>query len=90
MLIDTAHAKQFSVAGFEQVSVGMSRAEVEQRIGKRVSDYTSGTRGVDTMVCERQTNDGALRFWDFAWYNATICYDANDRVVSVNGYWQED
>ena len=86
-LIDTTRSEKFTIARFESVTVGMSRSEVEERIGSRASTY-------DTEVgfgsCERQTDDGAFKYWDFAWYNATICYDVDDRVISANSYWQQD
>ena len=88
-LIDTVRSEKFTEQKFELIQSGMSKTEVINLIGEQRGDYPSvSADGLER--CERVTGDGALKVWDFAWLNANVCYDKNDRVTSANKFWQQD
>lgn len=99
-LIDTSHAQEFSVEAFSKVQSGMTREQVYVRIGKPVIPGAErvpkepGTKGwlnpTEFGYCEQHTNDGKLKYWDFAWYHANVCYTEQGEVYSSYGEWQMD
>lgn len=73
-LIDTRLPQGFTQAGFDRIQPGMSKAEVLQLVPlpEPGSLYaTSWGYG----------NDGAALFGDFAWFQLTIEFDKNGRVI---------
>lgn len=86
--IDTIRSEKFSEEKFDQIQPSMSKMQVIDLIGEQRGDYPS--TGQDGSYCERVTSDGALKYWDFAWLNANVCYDKNDIVTSANKFWEQD
>lgn len=90
-MIDTYHSKEFSENNFAKIEIGMTRDDVKSFIGDRVSSHVDiGGYENGTEECERQTEDGKLKYWDFAWLNAYVCYDEQGKVLSTYSFWQQD
>ena len=73
-LIDTRLPKGFTQAGFDRIQPGMTKAEVLQLIPlleHKKLEATAWGYG----------SDGACIFWDFAWFQLTIQFDKNGRVI---------
>ncbi len=87
-LIDTFHSPEFTLEKFDQVKVGMSKNQVRALIGTPPSEIYIPEENPNN--CENQTNDGASKYWDFAWYHAEVCFDEQNNVNSTNGFWQYD
>ncbi len=99
-LIDTIRAQEFSVEAFSKIRPGMTREQVYGLIGKPAVPGAErvpkepGTKGwlnpTEYGYCEQHTNDGKLKYWDFAWYHADVCYTEGGVVYSTSGGWQMD
>lgn len=89
LLIDTIRSEKFTQKKFDRIRPGMTKAAVVELIGEQRGDYPS-TNPNTLEYCERVTSDGALVVWDFAWLNATVCYDKNNIVTSTNMFWEQD
>ncbi len=85
-LIDTVKSEKFTEKKFDSIHRGMSRQEVYDLIGHPPEEVYE--EGIDN--CETQTNDGASKYWDFAWLNAQVCYGLHDTVDSTSKFWQYD
>ncbi len=73
-LIDTRLPQGFTQAGFDRIQPGMTKAEVLQLVPlpeHKNLEATSWGYG----------SDGACVFWDFAWFQLTIQFDQNGRVI---------
>jgi hypothetical protein len=86
---DTVKPKEFTIEKFELIRPGMVRNEAESLIGQPASTYIWSEQD-GRIHCQRYTDDGAFRFWDFAWLNSYVCYDADNKVYSANKHWQHD
>ncbi len=70
--IDTHFAPGYSEQKFQDIQVGMTKAEVLQRLGPPLNRTTD-----PSWVYSR---DGALGIWDFAWLVRVVNFDENDIV----------
>jgi hypothetical protein len=85
-LIDTRLPQGFTQARFDRVQPGMTQAEVLRLIPPPdgsspdfcASDGTFCSAEGDTWS---YGSDGACVFWDFAWFQLTVQFDQNGRVI---------
>ncbi|HEY9654341.1 MAG TPA: hypothetical protein V6C50_02510 [Crinalium sp.] len=73
-LIDTRLPQGFTQAGFDRIQPGMTKAEVLQLVPLPEPESLH-------MVSWDYGSDGACVFWDFAWFQLTIEFDQNGRVI---------
>jgi hypothetical protein len=73
-LIDTRLPKGFTQAGFDRIQPGMTKAEVLQLVPLPEPESLY-------EISWGYGSDGACVFWDFAWFQLTIQFDQNGRVI---------
>lgn len=85
-LLDTTRSPEFTLEGFNQIRPGMTRDQVRALIGDPVENA-----GQYHRPCEGQTGDGAAPpLLDFAWLNASVCYDETGHVTETERMWVPD
>lgn len=85
-LIDTTRSPEFTLEGFNRIRPGMTRDQVRTLIGDPVENA-----GQYHRPCEGQTGDGAAPpLFDFAWLNASVCYDETEHVTETERMWVPD
>lgn len=80
--IDTRFAPGYSEAGFRSIQVGMTKAEVLQRVGAPFN----AVQDQGWMYSQ----DGACGWWDFAWLMRGVNFDATGRVTDVTTFTAYD
>lgn len=87
--IDTTFSDGFSLENWKKIKQNMTKKDVYYLIGKPFGEHyeTISQEIPDGLAiqttenkCEIFSEDGALKFYDFAWVGFIICYDENDKV----------
>ena len=91
---DTVMAKDFSVKKLERIKPGMDSAEVVKILGTPLYIKHDTIDDTTRQLRFEYTNDGKLLretgSGDQAWYNATVTFDSQARVLSAGGGWIYD
>lgn len=91
--IDTITAKEFSWEQWENIKPGMTQQEVRMLLGQPIRQGHGGYGGFFGIKsgqnftegsCDEYSEDGAFRWWDFAWISINVCYDDLGNVVGKN------
>jgi hypothetical protein len=86
-LIDTRLPQGFTQSGFDCIQPGMTQAEV-LRLIPPPDGSSPNFCGSNAALCSAEGatwsygSDGACVFWDFAWFQLTVQFDRNDRVIT--------
>ncbi|GAA3611957.1 hypothetical protein Q4Q39_04710 [Flavivirga amylovorans] len=93
--IDTEFAENYTPNKFDSITMGLTKEEVINTIGKPLFIFT------DTITNRTEfhyTNDGFLRrksnreydINDFAWYRSNVYFDSKDKVTKIDKGWSYD
>lgn len=90
--IDTRYASLYTPQHFQAIESGMTREQVVKMIGEPLFRKGQGGATCQGADCYHETwqysNDGACRWWDFAWKKVWISFEEGivQRARGVAGY----
>lgn len=84
--IDTRVSDGFTMEGFDAIQLGMSAEEVHALIGQPLV-MQQGMALDFNGSCRIYSEDGASKYWDFAWVEQRVCFDEYGVVTSKHSEW---